>query len=785
MNVLVYTGEGAARTCLEHTFYSLHQVLGHYYAVIPVTAKTLQDEPWESNTALLVFPGGRDLPYVQHLRGTANERIRRFIERGGKYLGLCAGGYYGCAAIEFEKGTPYSVCGPRELGFYPGICRGTVYPGFVYNSEGGARAVNIRPQWEAMARGIVPTPPGSNDSSGSAEGLAQFDLQHQPAQFRVYYNGGGHFVLDSTNPFADASGSTGGISVLAEYAQDRDGKPYAGVAMVGCEVGQGKAVLTGIHPEYNPDKLDPLDYQRGSVDLVAQLEHDNSARQLFWKSTLAYLGLKVSARNVRVPSITPILACAYPWADPPSFEAIRRHTGREDRLFHDAENTFHVSDFSPTLFTLMNPADEPAPRGPAAGSGAPRPPARSGSSTASTTSLDHFMRKLVVSPGSEFADTSPQSRRGILSDGTLALMLCSSAVVAPQFTPRFNVRQFFVYLRALGTLHLGHHLWYAQTTTSTQTILDQNPKLSGDLPSGLVFVASQQVRGRGRGKNPWISPEGCLQFSILLKYPMDQAGPLHSPVLLQYLFGLAVVEAVRQCPGYEDIPLRLKWPNDIYAELPAGSPGQTPLAMGAVNGGVRRVKIGGILVNSSFASNEFSLVIGTGVNCQNALPTTSINELIREHNRNHGTRLAVWSEELLLARILAQFERFYLRFLGRSPAGPLSPPNIARTINPLEKYPDIGPKERPLLRPSTLAQPAEDEGEGILPFLPMYYQRWLHTNQVVTLTDFGHARVKITGITPDYGYLTTLGVADGKPYTLQPGGNSFDMMAGLIGQKTS
>jgi biotin--protein ligase len=43
----------------------------------------------------------------------------------------------------------------------------------------------------------------------------------------------------------------------------------------------------------------------------------------------------------------------------------------------------------------------------------------------------------------------------------------------------------------------------------------------------------------------------------------------------------------------------LKWPNDIYAD------------MGEGEGMSRYKKIGGILVNSSFANGEFTIVTGT------------------------------------------------------------------------------------------------------------------------------------------------------------------------------
>jgi biotin--protein ligase len=67
---------------------------------------------------------------------------------------------------------------------------------------------------------------------------------------------------------------------------------------------------------------------------------------------------------------------------------------------------------------------------------------------------------------------------------------------------------------------------------------------------------------------------------------------------VQYLFALAVVEACRDKSVLGDAagPVRLKWPNDIYAVLGDGE-------------GSKK-KIGGILVNTSFASGKVDIVIG-------------------------------------------------------------------------------------------------------------------------------------------------------------------------------
>lgn len=66
---------------------------------------------------LFVMPGGADLPYCRKLNGAGNDNIRAFVAAGGTYLGICAGAYYGCAAIEFHKGRADEIAGPRELAF--------------------------------------------------------------------------------------------------------------------------------------------------------------------------------------------------------------------------------------------------------------------------------------------------------------------------------------------------------------------------------------------------------------------------------------------------------------------------------------------------------------------------------------------------------------------------------------------------------------------------------------------------------------------------------------------
>ena len=124
---------------------------------------------------------------------------------------------------------------------------------------------------------------------------------------------------------------------------------------------------------------------------------------------------------------------------------------------------------------------------------------------------------------------------------------------------------------------------------------DRNPKLLTLLPIPTLSLARHQIAGRGRGSNSWLSPPGCLQFSLLLRLPLSSF-PTSKIVFIQYLFGLAVVEACRSPSvlGAFGDRVRLKWPNDIYVITEHSGP----------------KKIGGILVNTSFMGGSVDIIVG-------------------------------------------------------------------------------------------------------------------------------------------------------------------------------
>ena len=191
-NLMLASGNGSTIESVRHCLYTLRRLLSPNYAVIPVTGDMIINEPWTSSCAAIVFPGGADSGYCRTLNGAGNRRIRQFVENGGIYIGFCAGGYYGSKRCEFEVGSKLlEVVGDRELAFYPGVARGCAFSGFVYHSEKGARASELKVNKSVLSAGSIPN------------------------VFKSYYNGGGVFV--------DAPKYRGqGVEVLASYADQLD-----------------------------------------------------------------------------------------------------------------------------------------------------------------------------------------------------------------------------------------------------------------------------------------------------------------------------------------------------------------------------------------------------------------------------------------------------------------------------------------------------------------------------------------------------------------------------------
>lgn len=327
MNVLVYSGPGTTADSVKHCLETLRRFLSPYYAVVAVGPQVIKNEPWPLKTALLVVPGGADLPVCKELNGLGNEIIKNYVRKGGKYIGFCSGGYYGSSRCEFEVGDlEMEVSGSRELQFYPGVARGAAFKGFVYNSEAGSKAVELNVSHELNSQGTV------------------FN----------YYNGGAVFI----DPLKYSN-----VEVLASYKSAIDiPSDSVKAAVVYCKVGSGAALLTGSHPEFTPDlmhtSVDDPSYQ----SVVQTLREHDTERVQFLKSCLKKLDLKVNDEATARPRLTPLyLTSLKPGVLPKLLQDLKENIGFDDSMLLKGTNdTFRLHDAQQSIDSSihLNKQDE-------------------------------------------------------------------------------------------------------------------------------------------------------------------------------------------------------------------------------------------------------------------------------------------------------------------------------------------------------------------------------------------------------------------------------------------
>ncbi|XP_057443813.1 biotin--protein ligase 2-like [Lotus japonicus] len=218
-------------------------------------------------------------------------------------------------------------------------------------------------------------------------------------------------------------------------------------------------------------------------------------------------------------------------------------------------------------------------------------------------------------------------------NGELSLVLHSEfddkRVMQPQ---SFSVNSF---MNSLSSDQFGRLLIWSPRLSSTHDVVSHN---FCELPIGTVCVADVQTKGRGRSKNVWESPLGCLMFSFTLQMEDGRVVPL-----VQYVVSLAITEAIKDICDKNDLPsidVKIKWPNDLY-----------------LNG----FKVGGILCTSTYKSKKFNISAGIGLNVSNEKPTTSLNTVLRELY----VGAYQFRREDVLAAFCNKFEKLYGIFVNQ------------------------------------------------------------------------------------------------------------------------
>ena len=175
-----------------------------------------------------------------------------------------------------------------------------------------------------------------------------------------------------------------------------------------------------------------------------------------------------------------------------------------------------------------------------------------------------------------------------------------------------------------------HHYYKVGSTNS-----EAMNAASEGAPEGSVFLAEEQLAGRGRGDHAWHSARSAgIYCSVILRPEI----PPSDALLLSLAAGLAVRAAVTEVAH---LSVDLKWPNDLLL-------------------GGR--KFCGILTEmNAEATRVRHLVVGVGINVNQTKLPAELKEIATSIKIETGTE---WSRVELCAALLKSLDREYRELLS-------------------------------------------------------------------------------------------------------------------------
>ncbi|MDQ5859445.1 MAG: biotin--[acetyl-CoA-carboxylase] ligase [Thermoproteota archaeon] len=195
--------------------------------------------------------------------------------------------------------------------------------------------------------------------------------------------------------------------------------------------------------------------------------------------------------------------------------------------------------------------------------------------------------------------------------------------------------------KVLDTLFVGKDkIVYRLTTDSTQNLAillaEKNPN-----SDGIVIIAGEQKRGRGRQNRKWLSPKGGIWLSVVLR-PRISASKI---TLLPFAAALAVCDAIKKTT---QLDAKLRWPNDVT---------------------ISGKKVAGILIDISMEAERINYaVVGIGINAN--VDSSAITSYLEK-----GIKVTSLSDELghktnildLTKVILERLEYYYMELKRCAP----------------------------------------------------------------------------------------------------------------------
>ena len=314
-------------------------------------------------------------------------------------------------------------------------------------------------------------------------------------------------------------------------------------------------------------------------------------------------------------------------------------------------------------------------------------------------------------------------------------------------------------------------------------------------------------------------------FSVVVNHPvhLTASRPL---VFLQYLTAIAVAEGVKSYEPesvYGAMPVKLKWPNDIYIRKIGNGKKEAKRD--------EYVKIGGILSSCNHLGGNYQVVLGIGINTTNEKPTTSLNAVLEDLLASCNTTRVVGDRDArfpmspaalsCLSSSLGTVSLSGITTSIKTGQAAEAEATTARTIRKIKPYEPEVLLARILTRLEVLY--GRFLSGGFSPDLEeRYYAHWLHSGQEVSIVlddlaglqdlpssssssqksnrtvlragdeERAEPRKKlrqrsmkavVEGITVDWGMLRVRELGTNKMWALQSDENSFDYWKGLIRRK--
>ena len=179
---------------------------------------------------------------------------------------------------------------------------------------------------------------------------------------------------------------------------------------------------------------------------------------------------------------------------------------------------------------------------------------------------------------------------------------------------------------AVAATSFAGHLHHLSTTPSTNALALKAAQSGARVG---VWIADQQIAGRGRGAHTWHSPAGAGLYMTALAAPPI---PMQSALSLSFQVAIAAQSAIASVAGFrirEEIDIR--WPNDLMLAR-EGRPAR---------------KVGGILIdtasNPATAAGPATLryaVIGIGINVNQASFPPQLDAIATSLRRESSTQAA-------------------------------------------------------------------------------------------------------------------------------------------------